>query len=97
LEQTRVGELMLPASRKKLALTAGPLNLRAGTFLMTGCIGLSHSYQLFQQPTNKKEIQSFLGVVGFWRIHVLNYSLIVSSPYQVTQMKKKFSWGPEQQ
>ena len=23
-------------------------------------------------PTNKKETQSFLGVVGFWRMHVPN-------------------------
>ena len=34
-------------------------------------------------PTNKKETQSFLGVVGFWRMHVPNYSLIVSPLYQV--------------
>ena len=64
---------------------------------MTGCIGLSHSYQLFQQPTNKKEIQSFLGVVGSWRMHVPNYSLIVSPLYQVTLKKYNFVWGPEQQ
>ncbi|GAB0207640.1 hypothetical protein GRJ2_003229700 [Grus japonensis] len=29
-------------------------------------------------PTNKKETQAFLGVVGFWRMHIPNYSLIVS-------------------
>ncbi|GAB0207455.1 hypothetical protein GRJ2_003211200 [Grus japonensis] len=28
-------------------------------------------------PTNKKETQAFLGVVGFWRMHIPNYSLIV--------------------
>ncbi|GAB0207945.1 hypothetical protein GRJ2_003260200 [Grus japonensis] len=27
-------------------------------------------------PTNKKETQAFLGVVGFWRMHIPNYSLI---------------------
>ena len=48
-------------------------------------------------PTNKKETQSFLGVVGFWRMHVPNYSLIVSPLYQVTQKKNDFMWGPEQQ
>ena len=31
-------------------------------------------------PTNKKETQSFLGLVGFWRMHVSNYNLIVSPP-----------------
>ena len=46
--------------------------------------------------TSKKETQSFLGVVGFWRMHIPNYSLIVSPLYQVTQ-KNNFAWGPEQQ
>ena len=46
---------------------------------------------------NKKETQTFLGVVGFWRMHVPNYSLIVSPLYQVTQKKYNFVCGPEQQ
>ena len=48
-------------------------------------------------PTNKKETQSFLGVVDFRRMHVPNCSLIVSPMYQVTQKKNGFTWGPEQQ
>ena len=48
-------------------------------------------------PTNKKETQSFLGIVGFWRMHVPNYSLIVSPLYQVTWKKNDFTWGPERQ
>ncbi|KQK79943.1 hypothetical protein AAES_100954 [Amazona aestiva] len=48
-------------------------------------------------PTNKKETQAFLGVVGFWRLHILNYSLIVSPLYYVTRKKNDFKWGPEQQ
>ncbi|GAB0204117.1 hypothetical protein GRJ2_002877300 [Grus japonensis] len=47
-------------------------------------------------PTSKKETQAFLGVVGFWRMHFPNYSLIVSPLYQVTQKKNNFKWGPEQ-
>ena len=46
-------------------------------------------------PTNKKETRSFLGVVGFWRMHVPNYSLTVSPLYQVTWKKNNFAWGPE--
>jgi len=34
-------------------------------------------------PTNKKETQSFLGVLLFWKMHVPNDSLIVSPLYQV--------------
>ncbi|GAB0205154.1 hypothetical protein GRJ2_002981000 [Grus japonensis] len=48
-------------------------------------------------PTNKKETQAFLGVVGFWRMHIPNYSLIASPLYQVTRKKNDFKWGPEQQ
>ena len=46
-------------------------------------------------PTNKKETQSFLGIVGFWRMHVPNYSLFVSPLYQVTWKKNDFIRGPD--
>ncbi|XP_062495011.1 uncharacterized protein LOC134174243 [Pezoporus occidentalis] len=48
-------------------------------------------------PTNKKETQAFVGVVGFWRMHIPNYSSIVSPLYHVTRKKNDFKWGPEQQ
>ncbi|KAK4810593.1 hypothetical protein QYF61_007330 [Mycteria americana] len=47
-------------------------------------------------PTSKKETQAFLGVVGFWRMHIPNYSLIVSPLCQVTWKKTNFKRGPEQ-
>ncbi|KFZ48312.1 hypothetical protein N338_01717, partial [Podiceps cristatus] len=47
-------------------------------------------------PTNKKETQAFLGVVGFWRMHIPNSSFIVSPLYQATRKKNDFKWGPEQ-
>ncbi|KAK4817077.1 hypothetical protein QYF61_027908 [Mycteria americana] len=47
-------------------------------------------------PSSKKETQAFLGVEGFWRMHIPNYSLIVSPLYQVTWKKNDFKWGPEQ-
>ncbi|GAB0203731.1 hypothetical protein GRJ2_002838700 [Grus japonensis] len=47
-------------------------------------------------PTNEKETQAFLGGVGFWRMHIPNYSLIVSPLYHVTWKKNDFKWGPEQ-
>ncbi|KFQ51759.1 hypothetical protein N333_02818, partial [Nestor notabilis] len=48
-------------------------------------------------PTNKKETQTFLGAVGFWRMHIPNYSLTVSLVYHVTWKKNDFKWGPDQQ
>ncbi|PKU33504.1 hypothetical protein llap_16188 [Limosa lapponica baueri] len=47
-------------------------------------------------PTSKKETQAFLGIVGFWRTHSPDYSLIVSPLYKVTRKKNDFKWGPEQ-
>ncbi|KFR13179.1 hypothetical protein N306_12384, partial [Opisthocomus hoazin] len=46
-------------------------------------------------PTSKKEAQA-LGVVGFWRTRIPNYSQIVSPLYHVTRKKNDFEWGPEQ-
>ncbi|KFQ47947.1 hypothetical protein N333_10188, partial [Nestor notabilis] len=48
-------------------------------------------------PTIKKETQALLGVVGFWRMHIPNYSLIVSPLYHVMWKKNDFQWGTEQQ
>ncbi|KAF4804104.1 hypothetical protein TURU_010594 [Turdus rufiventris] len=48
-------------------------------------------------PANTKETQSFLGLVGFWRMHIPDYSQLVGSLYQVTWKKNHFKWSPEQQ
>ncbi|XP_014116415.1 PREDICTED: uncharacterized protein LOC102105886 [Pseudopodoces humilis] len=48
-------------------------------------------------PANKKETQAFLGAIGFWRMHIPEYSQIVSPLYLVTRKKNTFQWGPEQQ
>ncbi|KAK4818943.1 hypothetical protein QYF61_022208 [Mycteria americana] len=47
-------------------------------------------------PTSKNKTQTLLGIVDFWRMHIPNYSLIVSPLYQVTWKKNDFKWGPEQ-
>ncbi|RMB89854.1 hypothetical protein DUI87_33718 [Hirundo rustica rustica] len=46
---------------------------------------------------NKKETQAFLGAIGFWRMHIPEYSQIVSPLYLVTRKNNDFHWGPEQQ
>ncbi|RMC21433.1 hypothetical protein DUI87_02299 [Hirundo rustica rustica] len=48
-------------------------------------------------PTNKKETQAFRGAIGFWRMHIPEYSQIVSPLYLVTCKKNTFLWDPEQQ
>ncbi|RMC03348.1 hypothetical protein DUI87_20544 [Hirundo rustica rustica] len=47
--------------------------------------------------TIKKKTQAFLGAIGFWRMHIPEYSPIVSPLYLVTGKKNDFHWGPEQQ
>ncbi|TRZ08224.1 hypothetical protein HGM15179_018885 [Zosterops borbonicus] len=46
--------------------------------------------------TNKKKTQAFPGAIGFWRMHIPEYSHIVSPLYLVT-CKNTFQWGSEQQ
>ncbi|KAF4804777.1 hypothetical protein TURU_004352 [Turdus rufiventris] len=48
-------------------------------------------------PTSKKETQVFLGAIGFWRMHIPEYSQIVSPLYLVTRKKNDFHLGAEQQ
>ncbi|TRZ06695.1 hypothetical protein HGM15179_020413 [Zosterops borbonicus] len=48
-------------------------------------------------PTSKRETQAFLGAIGFWRMHIPEYSQIVSPLCLVTHKKDTFQWGPEQQ
>ncbi|NXM68002.1 POL2 protein, partial [Serilophus lunatus] len=46
---------------------------------------------------SKKETQSFLGAIGFWRMHIPEYNRIVSPLYLMTRKKTEFQCGPEQQ
>ncbi|XP_058717446.1 uncharacterized protein LOC131591033 [Poecile atricapillus] len=48
-------------------------------------------------PANNKLTQAFLGAIGFWRMHIPEYSQIMSPLYLVTRKKNDFHWGPEQQ
>ncbi|KFW93657.1 hypothetical protein N336_00383, partial [Phalacrocorax carbo] len=47
-------------------------------------------------PTSKKETQAFLGLVGFWRMHIPDCNLIVNLLCQVIRKKNDFKWGPEE-
>eukprot|EP00775_Hariotina_reticulata_P010619 gene10619-10777_t len=48
-------------------------------------------------PTTKKEAQSFLGMAGFFRRFVFNYSSIAAPITSLVGKNAKFEWGPEQQ
>ncbi|NXE65883.1 POL3 protein, partial [Calcarius ornatus] len=48
-------------------------------------------------PSSKKETQAFLSAISFWKMHIPEYSQIVSPLYLVTRKKNTFHWEPEQQ
>lgn len=49
-----------------------------------------NSVAVVSPPTNKRDTQAFLSIVDFWRMHIPDYSLIVSPLYQETWKKKYF-------
>ncbi|KAF4798591.1 hypothetical protein TURU_062612 [Turdus rufiventris] len=52
---------------------------------------------MMSPPTNKNETQAFLGAIAFWRMHIPEYSQIVSPLYLVTRKKNDFHWDAKQQ
>lgn len=48
-------------------------------------------------PTIKKQIQVFLGAVGFWRMHIPELDQIESPLYLMIQKMSYFKKGPEKQ
>ncbi|RMB93974.1 hypothetical protein DUI87_29561 [Hirundo rustica rustica] len=59
--------------------------------------GVINKITAMSPPSSKKETQAFLGTIGFWRMHIPEYSQIVSPLYLVTHKKNDFHWGPEHQ
>ncbi|KAJ7415776.1 hypothetical protein BTVI_37414 [Pitangus sulphuratus] len=57
----------------------------------------SHRQDHSNGPTDQQETQALLGAIGFWRMHVPEYSQIVSLLYLLTCKKNDFHWGPKQQ
>eukprot|EP00116_Pleurobrachia_bachei_P001332 sb/3461594/ len=49
------------------------------------------------QPTGKREVRRFLGLVNFNRHFMDKYSQLMDPLYQVTGEKSRFTWGPEQE
>ncbi|KAK4823102.1 LOW QUALITY PROTEIN: hypothetical protein QYF61_025840 [Mycteria americana] len=98
-KERRIGQILLKAGFA-IKQRSRDLHRRSGIKWQDGrCqspVDVINKTTAMSPPTSKKETQAFLGVVGFWRMHILNYSLIVSPLYQVTRKKNDFKWGPEQ-
>jgi hypothetical protein len=48
-------------------------------------------------PRTPSEIRSFLGLTGYYRRFIENFSKIASSMTKLTQKNEDFVWGPEQE
>ena len=51
----------------------------------------------FPRPTTQKQIQSFLGLTGYFRKFIENYSLIAKPLSDLLKGNQKFRFGPEQE
>jgi len=53
--------------------------------------------QNFQTPKNKKQIQSFLGFINFYRKYIRDLSKYTAKLSQLTKSNTEWEWGVEQQ
>uniref|UniRef100_A0A1I7UR57 RNA-directed DNA polymerase n=1 Tax=Caenorhabditis tropicalis TaxID=1561998 RepID=A0A1I7UR57_9PELO len=51
----------------------------------------------FERPTNVKELQSFLGLVGYYRKFIFNFAQTAASLTPLTSKKTAWIWGQEQE
>ena len=50
----------------------------------------------FIEPTDKKSLKSFLGMIGYYRKFVPGYSQLAHPLIKLTHEKQSFEWGQEQ-
>nr|GEV09488.1 reverse transcriptase domain-containing protein [Tanacetum cinerariifolium] len=66
-----------------------------GSFRM--CIDYRELNKLTESPTTPTEIRQFLGLVGYYRRFIKDFSKIAKSLTILTQKDKKFIWGEDQE
>lgn len=47
-------------------------------------------------PNTKRQIQQFLGAVGFWRNQLPNLAILLKPLHRIARKKTEWEWGPEQ-
>ncbi|CAD6186524.1 unnamed protein product [Caenorhabditis auriculariae] len=51
----------------------------------------------FQRPENRLQLQSFLGLAGYYRKFIYGYSKIAAPLFMLTSQKCRWEWGPAQE
>jgi len=88
------------------------INYKKSSFLRKSVIFLGHvisaegmtmdpekikTIQNFQPPKNKKQVQSFLGFINFYRKYIRDLSLHTEILNELTRKKSTWDWGERQQ
>ena len=47
----------------------------------------------WETPTNQTEVRSFLGLAGYYRRFIRNFSLIASSLHELLKKNVRFEWS----
>ncbi len=55
-----------------------------------------NAIKTWPQPTNLQQVRSFLGLAGFYRRFVKDFSTIASPLHALSKKKAPFVWGPLQ-
>jgi len=94
---------------RKANLTVKPQKCQLG---MAECVYLGHivgrgvvrpeiskveAIQAFSQPTTKKQVRAFLGITGYYRKFISNYSTLAAPLTDLTKKNRptKVAWTPE--
>ena len=51
----------------------------------------------YERTTTRKQVQSFLGKINYYRTHIPNLAKIAAPLYDLTKKTKNFLWGPVEQ
>ncbi|GJZ60658.1 putative reverse transcriptase domain-containing protein [Tanacetum coccineum] len=60
-------------------------------------LSMTATIKNWKAPTTPSEIRSFLGLAGYYRCFIANFSKIAKPLTSLTQKNKKYKWGMEQE
>ena len=61
------------------------------------CAVVLPQIESYEPPTSRKQVQSFLRKINYYRTHIHYLAKIAAPLYDLTKKTKHFLWGPEEQ